>query len=176
MAPITAVTRRSMKRGIKRQKFARRRTRGFGMLWALMCVALIGIYLMQIGTVWTTQAQRAKENELLRKGDAIRAAIEAYVKADSSGTYPHDFADLVRDPRVSFVRRFLRDAYPDPMTNGEWQVIRGPNGELYGVNSSSPEAPLKKDGFSDQDANFAVRTNYQDWKFTFYPSNGMTRR
>lgn len=146
------------------------------MLWALMCVALISIYLMAVGTVWTTQMQRTKEDELLRRGDAIRAAIEAYVKADKSGAFPKSFDDLLRDPRQSFVQRYLREAYADPMTNGEWQTIRGPGGELFGVYSASAEAPLKKDGFNDSDASFALQTSYSEWKFTYYPERNMSRR
>ena len=154
----------------------RARERGYGMLWALMCVALISIYLMRVGTVWTTQVQRTREDELLRRGDAIREAITRYVRADPGGAYPKSFDDLLRDPRASFVRRFLRAPYPDPMTNGDWELVRGPGGELYGVYSSSTQAPLKKDGFSDADANFALQGSYQDWKFTHYPESNRSRR
>ncbi|WP_063786753.1 type II secretion system protein [Caballeronia cordobensis] len=164
MARTTAVGRR------------RGRQRGFGMLWALVCVALIGIYLMEVGTVWTTQVKRAKEDELLRRGDAIRRAIVAYVQADQSGAYPKSFDDLLRDPRVSFVRRFLREPYADPMTNGEWLFERGPGGELYGVYSASGDEPLKKDGFPDQYAGFALKPTYQEWKFTNFPERSMSRR
>jgi type II secretory pathway pseudopilin PulG len=170
MAPITARGRR--RRGVTHAP----RQRGFGMLWALMTVALIGIYLMQIGEVWTMQAQRAKEDELLRRGDAIRRAIEAYVKADPSGTFPKDFDELLRDPRASFVRRYLRDAYTDPMTHGDWQKILGPGGELYGVYSASTEAPIKKDGFADTYASFGLQTSYEEWKFTYYPEKNLSRR
>jgi type II secretory pathway pseudopilin PulG len=146
------------------------------MLWVLMCVALMSIYLMAIGTVWTTQTQRAKEAELLRRGDAIRRAIVAYVQADASKAYPKNFDDLLHDPRVSFPRRFLREAYADPMTNGEWATERGQGGELYGVYSSSGQEPLKKDGFPDDYASFALKPTYQDWKFTYFPERSMSRR
>jgi len=172
MAATTAHGKRRFRRAALRL-----RQRGFGMLWTLMCVALMGIYLMKVGTVWTTQVQRTQEDELLRKGDAIRRAIEAYVKADPARAFPKSFDDLLRDPRASFVRRFLRDAYRDPMTsNGEWQLISGSGGELYGVYSASTAAPLKKDGFPDDYASFALQTSYQDWKFAYYPERSMSRR
>ncbi|MDR5830557.1 type II secretion system protein [Caballeronia sp. LP006] len=178
MAPTTAAgSARGRHSDRARRAFAsRKRQHGFGMLWALMCVALIGIYLMQIGTVWSTQIQRNREFELLKKGDAIRNAIREYVKADPGGAFPKSLDDLLRDSRASFVRRYLRDAYTDPMTNGEWQTVRGPNGELYGVYSSSKQTPLKTDGFSDEDASFALKTSYEDWKFTSYPEMSMNRR
>ncbi|SAK47326.1 hypothetical protein AWB83_00839 [Caballeronia ptereochthonis] len=146
------------------------------MLLALVSVAVIGVYLMQVGIVWSTQAQRGKEEELLRRGDAIRRAIDEYVRADPGGAYPKSFDELLRDPRTSIVRRYLRDAYPDPMTNGPWTLIKGPNGELYGVHSSAAGTPLKHDGFPDDDASFALQTSYEEWKFTRYPDMSMRRR
>ena len=160
----------------RRRRVPRKREGGYGIMLALICVAVMGIYLLAVGEVWTTQAQRVKEEELLRKGDAIRRAIESYVKADASGRYPTTFDELLRDPRVSYVRRDLRDAYPDPMTNGPWEVVRGPGGELYGVYSSAQGTPLKVDGFPDRYASFSLQTTYQDWKFTFYPHTGLRRQ
>lgn len=180
MAPTTAAGRRAGQRAQRGRHRCgcppRIRSRGFGVLWALLCVALMGIYLMQAGQMWSTLAQRAKEDELLRRGDAIRRAIESYVKADTSGTYPKSFEELISDPRVSFARRHLRAAYDDPVTNGPWQVIRGPAGEMYGVYSASTDAPLKRDEFPDQYASFALQTSYAEWKFTFFPSTGLMRR
>lgn len=154
----------------------RRAARGFTILWALMTVALMGIYLAQAGRMWSTEIRRAKEEDLLRKGDAIRKAIQSYVRADSSGTYPKSFAELLSDPRVSFARRHLREAYPDPMANGEWHLILGPGGELYGVYSNAEGVPLKQDGFPDEYASFSLQKSYQEWKFVYYPSGGLMRR
>lgn len=150
--------------------------RGFGILGALVCVALMAIYLAKVGEMWSTLAQRSKEEELLRKGNAIRKGIESYVRADNGGAFPMRIEDLLHDPRVSFVRRHLRDAYRDPMTNGDWQVIHGPGNELYGVYSSATDAPLKKDGFPDLYGNFALATTYEEWKFAYFPDGGLMRR
>ena len=132
---------RTTTRGEARAHRRRSGERGFGMLWALMCVALIGIYLMQVGEVWTTQVRRTREDELLRRGDAIRGAIEQYVKAEKNGEFPKTFDDLLHDSRALFTRRFLRDAYTDPMTGDDWEIVRGQSGELYGVYSKSTEKP-----------------------------------
>ncbi len=166
---------RIMGRGDRRFRPARRE-RGFGIIWALMCVALMGIWLARVGEMWSTLAQRSREEELLRNGHAIHAAIRAYVAADASGAYPRDFSDLLSDPRASFARRFLRAQYRDPMGEADWQVIRGPSGELYGVYSNAPGIPLKQDGFPDEYASFSLQKSYSEWKFVHYPSNSMMRR
>jgi hypothetical protein len=152
------------------------RQRGVVMLWALMCVALISIYLMKVGQMWETNIRRANEDELLRRGDAIRNGIQSFVRAESSNAFPRNFDDLLQDPRASFVRRHLRSAYADPITHGDWQIVKGPNGEFYGVYSASQDVPFKRDEFSDADAGFSLQTSYQEWKFVTYPSNGMVRR
>ena len=169
MAPIT-------RRGRRTGVVVGRRQRGFGLLWALVCVAVMGIYLARVGTVWSTQVQRSREAELLRNGDAIRKAIQSYVRADPAGTYPRSFDDLLGDPRVSFARRHLRQAYADPMTQGDWELIRGPQGELYGVYSRAGGEPLKQDDFPPDYQSFALKKSYQEWKFAAYPSGGLMRR
>ncbi|WP_191002313.1 type II secretion system protein [Cupriavidus pauculus] len=155
-----------------------RRARGFGIIWALMCVALMGIWLARVGEMWSTLAQRTREEELLRNGHAIHVAIRGYVAADASGAYPREFDDLLADPRTSFARRFLRARYRDPMAEGnaDWQVVRGPAGELYGVYSNAPGTPLKQDGFPDEYASFSLQKHYSEWKFVHYPSGSMMRR
>ncbi|MDR0182580.1 type II secretion system protein [Lysobacter arvi] len=155
---------------------ANHRQRGFGLLWALVCVAVMGIYLARVGTVWSTQVQRSREAELLRNGDAIRKAIQSYVRADASGTFPRSFDDLLGDPRVSFARRHLRQPYVDPMTGGDWELIRGAQGELYGVYSRAEGEPLKQDDFPPDYQSFVLKKSYQEWKFAVYPGGGMMRR
>ncbi len=150
--------------------------RGFGILAALLCVALVGIYLMEVGTIWSLQVQRAKEEQLLRHGDAIRAAIRSYAMADGGGVYPTSLEDLLVDPRVPYPRHHLRALYPDPMTGEDWQLIKGAEGEIYGVNSAATGIPLKQYDFSPEDASFAMKSSYQEWKFTHYPSAGRMRR
>ena len=171
MERVTAAGRR-----LRRYLRYRAHQNGVGFLWALLCVALISIYLLEVGTMWSTRSQRLREEELLRNGAAIRSAIEAYVKAETNGAFPKSFTDLLSDPRVSFARRYLREAYPDPMTNGDWQLVQGPQGELYGVYSNAPGEPLKQDDFPDAYASFALQKSYADWKFVYYPSSGMIRR
>ncbi|WP_144109488.1 type II secretion system protein [Paraburkholderia sp. BCC1886] len=154
----------------------RRRQKGFSFLLALLCVALMSLYLFKVAEMWSLRTQRLQEQELLRNGDAIRRAIEAYVLAETNGAFPRTFDDLVSDPRTSFARRFLRRAYADPLTQQDWKFIRGPQGELYGVYSGAEGVPLKQDEFPDTYASFALQKSYEEWKFVYYPSGGMMRR
>ncbi|HEY5804440.1 MAG TPA: type II secretion system protein [Lysobacter sp.] len=149
---------------------------GFGILAALLCVALIAIYLMEAGTIWSLQVQRSREAQLLRSGDAIRKAIGRYALADGGGTYPQRLEDLLVDPRVPYPRHHLRALYPDPMTGGEWLLIKGVDGEIYGVQSAATGEPLKQHGFPPEYASFAMKQSYQEWKFAHYPSAGRMRR
>lgn len=171
MAPNTGPGRRRA-RGAR----ARASQSGFGILAALLCVALIAIYLMEVGTIWSLEVQRSKEEQLLRHGDAIREAIRSYATADGGGSFPTRLQDLLVDPRVPYPRHHLRALYPDPMTGGEWLLIKGAEGEIYGVNSAASGVPLKQHGFPPQDASFAMKSSYQEWKFSHYPSSGRMRR
>ncbi|PXV57048.1 Type II secretory pathway, pseudopilin PulG [Dyella jiangningensis] len=151
---------------------SRSRQRGFNFLWAIAAVAIMAIYLGRIGTIWTTEVRRENEHDLLVVGNAIRQAIKAYVDVDKDKRFPTRLHDLLSDPRVPYVRRFLRQAYVDPMTSGDWELIRGPHGELFGVYSRADGVPLKQDGFDDEYANFAHQQSYADWKFAHYPGGG----
>lgn len=143
---------------------------GASYLWAVLAIAVMGIYLARIGEVWWLRERSADETELLRRGDAIRAAIEAYEKASSGGDrYPRALKDLLLDPRSPTPRRFLRRAYLDPMTGDDWETIRGPSGELYGVNSALDLAPIKQDGFPSRYAQFRHQRSYRQWRFEVHP-------
>jgi len=105
----------------------RRAQRGFTYLGLLFAVAVLGITLASVGVVWSTQARREREAELLWIGDQYRNAIAQY--RNYGGQLPQALADLVQDPRVPLPRRFLRRLYADPMTGQvDWQLITVPGG------------------------------------------------
>ena len=87
----------------------------------MLAVLLIGLFLAKAGELWSTQVKRSNEEELLRIGREFRQAIKAYRLASSPASqppgYPTRLEDLVKDPRVSFTRRFLRRIYVDPFTH-----------------------------------------------------------
>jgi type II secretory pathway pseudopilin PulG len=137
---------------------------GFAYLWAMLAVFLLGIYLAKVGTMWSTQARRERETELLHRGMAIMNAIQAYVQANHR--YPKNLGELVKDPHAPTLRRFLRRAYADPMTGGDWALIYRENDKsLCGVYSTAPGEPLKQDGFVQALAMFTDKKSYADWQF-----------
>jgi type II secretory pathway pseudopilin PulG len=147
-----------------------RRSRGFTYLGVLLAIALLGIALAAVGTTWTTVVQRERETQLLFAGDAFRAAIASYYTSGPAPRLPQTLGELVQDERQPVPRRHLRRIYLDPMTGGsDWELLRDPDGGIYGVASRSQRAPMKRANFSDEDAAFAAADHYCDWRFEFSP-------
>jgi hypothetical protein len=120
--------------------------------------------------MWSTQARRGREAELLFVGDQYRLAITRYVAG--GGGFPRQLTDLVEDARSPVPRRYLRRLYPDPMTGqADWQVITEPSGGIVGIASSSQGKPIKVAGFGPTDAAFENAECYCDWKFVYSPRN-----
>jgi type II secretory pathway pseudopilin PulG len=142
---------------------------GFTYIGLLVAIVIIGSALAAVGQVWSTESRREREAELLYRGDTIRAAIAAYMYG-GTGQYPMQLQDLVHDQRAPEVKRYLRRIYEDPMTGAaDWTLIRGPDGGIMGVASSSNSTPLKVQGFGDLDQSFKDATCYCDWQFVYVP-------
>lgn len=145
-----------------------RRQRGFGYLLVLLLVVLMGIGLGTAGTLWTTESQRIKENELLFVGEAYRQAIRSYYSAPGPAKqYPKSLEDLLLDTRQTQLTRHLRKLYPDPMTGkSEWGLIRDAESQrISGVYSLAPGEPMKQQGFDVRQKDFANAKSYADWRF-----------
>src|SRR6185295_19937171 len=150
---------------------ARSNQQGFTFLTVVFAVVIIGISLSVAGQQWRTIVLRDKEEELLYRGDQIKHAIEAYYR-DRPGTgtpavsrpgvaaginfYPtcgmegNDcFKELLGDP-TSHKKRYLRKAYKDPITNGDWLMIVSTNNRLMGVHSKSSNQPFQKSNFPEE--------------------------
>ena len=144
---------------------------GFTYIGLLIAVVILGISLSAVGTVWRTQAQREREQELLFIGREFRTAIAAYYRAGGH-QFPQDISDLLEDKRWPEPRHFLRRLYVDPMTGSQdWTVLRTDMLGITGIASSSNAEPLKKKGFPLDEAAFEDATCYCDWKFVFVPRN-----
>jgi len=140
---------------------------GFTYLWVLLAIGLVAAGLAATAEVASTAARRDKEAELLFAGDQFARAIARYrAAAPGSQVYPQRLEDLLADNRFPNVRRHLRRIYRDPMTGGaDWGLIRGPNGGIVGVYSTSTAQPLKMANFPKDYAAFAGAQSYRDWVF-----------
>ncbi len=141
---------------------------GFTYVWLLLAIGLMAAGLGATAEVASTAARRDKEAELLFAGDQFARAIARYrASVPASQQYPQRLEDLLADSRFPNVRRHLRRVYPDPMTGSrEWGLVRGPNGGIVGVYSTSTAQPLKTANFPKEYAAFAGATSYRDWVFT----------
>ncbi|HLP97448.1 MAG TPA: type II secretion system protein [Sideroxyarcus sp.] len=132
---------------------------------------------MTAGEVWHTAQRREKEAELLFVGNQFRLAFNGYFEhtAGQQRRYPLNLEELLKDPRTPATQRYLRKIYQDPVTgSGKWGLLKGPNGEIYGIYSLSEEEPLKKGNFSLADRNFEGKMKYSDWVFMHIPGQQAT--
>jgi type II secretory pathway pseudopilin PulG len=144
------------------------RRNGFTYLGVLFAIALAGVGLALAGVVWHTAGKRAKEEQLLFAGGAIRDAIVDYYRRSPGGLreYPRTLQDLIEDRRYLTIKRHLRKIYADPITGKrEWGLIKDGDGHIVGVHSPSRAAPLKRENFRDDFATFAQAEHYSDWRF-----------
>ena len=142
--------------------------RGFTFIALLIAVAIIGAALAAVSGVWATAQTQEKERELLFVGDEFRRAIAGYAghSTNAAARYPLSLEDLLKDPRYPRTQRHLRKIYVDPITGKtDWGLVKGPNGEIYGVYSQSEEKPLKIANFDPADAQFEGKTKYSEWVF-----------
>jgi type II secretory pathway pseudopilin PulG len=149
---------------------------GFTLLGLLFLVAVIGVSMAALGTVWQTASQREKERDLLFAGDQYRRAIESFwnmpLPAGTPRRLPKNFDELIEDPRFQQTVRHLRRVYPDPMTRSvEWGVVKGPDGGIAGVYSLSEGKPFRKANFPSPYQAFDGQPAYSDWKFVFAAGN-----
>ncbi|HBU29555.1 MAG TPA: type II secretion system protein [Thiobacillus sp.] len=144
---------------------------GFTYLYVLMLIALIGMGLGAAGSVWRTEAQRAREAELLHIGGQYRQAIRSYYELDpAQPRLPRSLDELLEDDRRPDIVRHLRRAWRDPMTGDEFALIRTPDTQgIVGVASRSTERPFKKAGFTPANEAFSGAASYADWRFVFIP-------
>ena len=145
--------------------------RGFTFLAVMFAVVLIGTAMSAAAKQWGTVVKREKEAELLFRGLAIKRAIALYYNTSRPGLkqYPKSLEDLVKDPGSPTVRRYLRKVYPDPITGGEWVLLKDANERIKGVHSASEEAPLKMGGFPEELKEFEGKGRYSEWVFEFAP-------
>jgi hypothetical protein len=140
--------------------------RGVTYLFLMFAIVLIGLSTTVAAKQWKVMVQRELEADLLAKGIEIQDALALYSATRKAGrvmpgdVYPQSLAELTRLPKP-----FLRKAYTDPMTHGEWEYLRSPTGGIMGVRSKSRGKPFKKQDFPQSVRHLAGRPSYYDWVF-----------
>lgn len=143
--------------------------RGTMLILLMVMVVIMGLAAGLAGQSLRDSVQRAREAELLWRGQQYQAAISSYyaVQRGPQQMLPTDLEALVRDPRFPNVVRHLRKAYTDPMTGEDFELIKDPAERIIGVRSTSTLEPFKKDGFSLALDNLKGKESYQEWEFVF---------
>lgn len=140
---------------------------GFTYVLVLFLVALVGLGLASVATVYTTIAKRERENQLLFVGQQFRDALESYEAQTPQGSvpFPKSLDELLRDPRYPVLKRHLRKLYVDPMTGTtNWGFERNAAGGIVGVFSTALEAPLRQELPKQLELN-AAAGSYAEWVF-----------
>ena len=140
--------------------------RGVTYLFLMFAIVLIGISTTAAAKQWKAMVQRELEADLLSKGIEIQNALALYSATMKAGrvtpaeVYPQSLAELTRLPKP-----FLRKAYTDPMSHGDWEYVRSPTGGIMGVRSKSRGTPFKKHDFPQAVRHLEGRPSYYDWIF-----------
>jgi hypothetical protein len=140
--------------------------RGVTYLFLMFAIVLIGLSTTVAAKQWKAMVQRELEADLLSKGIEIQNALALYSATMKAGRvtpgeiYPQSLAELTRLPKP-----FLRKAYADPMSHGDWEYVRSPTGGIMGVRSKSRGTPFKKHDFPQVVRHLEGRASYHEWIF-----------
>src|SRR5919107_1017903 len=143
--------------------------RGFTYIGVLLATAPLTAGLGLVIEAWHTTLRREKEADLQHVGMQYQRAILLYYEGSPTRQprYPRELKDLVQDERYPTARRYLRKLYPDPITGGEWAIMKAPDGGIMGIHSTSSAVPLKLRG---------AAATYQDWKFPYVPATAGSKK
>jgi type II secretory pathway pseudopilin PulG len=151
------------------------RVRGFTLIAVLAAMFLLALATQQVMNVVSQQAQREREAELLRIGAAYVRAIGVYYET-SPGTvkrWPRALEELTDDKRFVNIRRYLREAYADPVTRSrDWGLIQAPDGGIAGVFSLSDAQPIRSGAMDLGVVVLPAASRYADWQFEYVPRSG----
>lgn len=141
--------------------------RGYTMIAMLAFVVAISLTLTAAGNLWSQEAKRDRELELLRVGALYAAALTDYRNAapGSLAEFPQRLDQLLLDDRFVGVRRHVRKLYPDPMNPARpWGLVLDDRQRVIGVYSQSDETPVSAAPRSMPGVQ-ANASRYSEWKF-----------
>lgn len=146
----------------------RPRRAGFAFLSVLAWAAISALATGAVAHVWSQQARREREQQLLRVGAIYAHAIDNY-RSMSPGTvkhYPATLDDLLLDTRFVHAVRHLRRPYTDPVNPGKpWGLLHDANGRITGVHSLSQDEPVSKIAPVVDGVRLDSATRYSQWRF-----------
>ncbi len=145
--------------------------RGAILLMLMVVVVILGLSAGIAGQSWRSTMQKAREAELLWRGQQYQQAIASYyaVKHGPQQMLPAKLEHLIRDPRFPSVVRHLRKQYEDPMTGEGWELVTDPAERIIGVRSTSELEPFRQDGFPKELEKLKGKSSYKEWEFVFEP-------
>lgn len=146
------------------------KTAGFAYVFLLAAVATIGMLSATSLSLGNQVSRRDAERELLAIGGEFEQALKSYAgfrrdgATAADGLGPHTLQELLKDPRVPFVKRHLRQIYADPLTGrSEWGLVIDPTGSIVGIYSMSDGLPIQRSGFDPSRSSFENAKTYASW-------------
>jgi type II secretory pathway pseudopilin PulG len=145
---------------------------GFTYIAVLAALVLVSLGTQGVLQVVSQQAQREREDALLRIGATYARAIGNYYKATPGSVkrWPSSLEELLEDKRLLQVHRHIRELYPDPLTrNVDWELVAAPEGGIQGVRSRSTKAPLRAGPVEIDEFALPAAQRYAEWTFAYRP-------
>lgn len=146
---------------------------GFGYLAVLFIVMLLAIAMGATYEQIDTLVKREKEQELLFAGKQYQQALASYYHQSPGGLkeLPASLDDLLLDKRFISTKRHLRKRFLDPITGGDWGLIKNENDQIKGVYSTSNAQVLQTARLlNNNTSDTGLVQKYSDIKFEFIPS------
>ncbi len=104
--------------GLRTIRRNRRSEGGYVLLTLMLFVALLAIAAAAVAPTVAFQIQRDREEELIHRGVQYSRAVRRYFK--KFGRYPNRIEELENTNNL----RFLRQRYKDPVTGGDFKILR----------------------------------------------------
>ncbi len=151
------------------------RAHGFTYIGLLILVTVIAIAATATVQIGAVAQRRDAELELLHIGRQFADGLRNYLINTPAGrpALPKELEDLLKDPRATDLRRYLRRIPVDPMTGeAKWGLVRTSDGLIAGVHSLAEGTPIKTANFEREFAVFEGAGKYSEWVFAVTPSMG----
>jgi type II secretory pathway pseudopilin PulG len=136
----------------------------------LVALLVLSLATQKVVLVISEQTSRAREQDTLNLGVLYVLAIKSYYEASpgTSKQLPSNVDDLLEDTRYVYIRRHLRRAYKDPLSQGEgFGLLRTSNGRIEGVYSAPLATTTKIAPPQVEGVHVIFSDTTQSWQFVF---------